>query len=469
MDISSISQGIGSSATDAYISNSLDLFSKPVIETGLKNGRNFYVRPVTMSDSGPYDFVIPAESPNQYIQLENTRLLGKVRIKKMNDTGIEPAATTQAAINAETADQQVSLTNLFPHSLFRSVEFEVNGKLINSLSSTHYPYKAMIETLTTYGSDVYDTKLKPYFYNPELTDSKATDIGTKYNLMTCPAARNLIKPAENLGLYSFYVPLHCDMMSSNRLTPPGCNIRIRLHRNPDNFSIWRQKGSTVEYKIEIVDLQLKVRKIEVSDAVANNHYERSKKEVMVFPFSRSQPKTFSIPAGDTRINIQGMFKGTLPNFIHLTMVNTKAFNGHWDRSPFHMEHFGMTNISLTKNGQPVPSIMHAPDWSGGATEEYNQLYGYTFDNCGLRNDNASHIITPKMYKQNKFFVSWDLSPDQTMSANDGPLHEEGDVSFSAQIEQHHESITVVVQGYYDSMYYISGEPREVIMEPLSMG
>ena len=468
MDISSISQGVGSVATDAFISNSLDLFSKPVIETGLKSGRNFYVRPVTMSNSGPFDFVIPAESPNQYIQLENTRLLGKIRIRRADGTPVTPGRA-QAGEVAAVAEDKLALVNLFPHTLFRSIEFEVNGKLINSLSSTHYPYKAYLETLTTYGSDVYDTKLKPYFYDPTLNPAMAKARATKYNMSACAAAKDSRKPVEELGIYSFYVPLHCDMMSSNRLTPPGCNLRIRLHRNQDEFSLWRDPNSNQDYKIEIVDLQLKVRKIEVSDAVANNHFERSKKEVMIFPFSRCQSKTFSIPAGETRINIQGMFKGTLPNFIHLTAINTKAFNGDIERNPFHMEHFGMTNISLTKNGVPIPSVMHSPHWNEGANLEFNQLYGYTFDNCGLRNDNASHIITPEMYRQNQFFISYDLSPDQTMSANDGPLHEEGDVSFTAQIDSQLESITLMAHGYYDSMYYISGEPREVIMEPLSMG
>ena len=49
-------------------------------------------------------------------------------------------------------DAAVGAVNLFLHSLFSQVDISLNGTLITASTNT-YPYRAMLETLLSYGED----------------------------------------------------------------------------------------------------------------------------------------------------------------------------------------------------------------------------------------------------------------------------------------------------------------------------
>ena len=63
------------------------------------------------------------------------------------------------AINGNnlTADALVGPVNLFMHSMFAQVDISLNGNLIASTNT--YPYRAMIETLLSYGEDAKTSQL----------------------------------------------------------------------------------------------------------------------------------------------------------------------------------------------------------------------------------------------------------------------------------------------------------------------
>jgi len=53
--------------------------------------------------------------------------------------------------------------NLFLHSLFSQVDISLNGTLITASTST-YPYRAMLETLLSYGEDAKTSQLTSALY-----------------------------------------------------------------------------------------------------------------------------------------------------------------------------------------------------------------------------------------------------------------------------------------------------------------
>ena len=58
----------------------------------------------------------------------------------------------------------VAPTNLFLHSLFSKVEVKLNGKQVCSMNNRIYPYRAMLETLLSYGSDAKSSHLESELY-----------------------------------------------------------------------------------------------------------------------------------------------------------------------------------------------------------------------------------------------------------------------------------------------------------------
>ena len=87
---------------------------------------------------------------DDYIDFANIMLHVKAKVTQANDANIA-------------ADAAVGPVNLFLHSLFLQVDISLNGALITSLTNT-YPYRAMMETLLSYGEDAKTSQLTSALY-----------------------------------------------------------------------------------------------------------------------------------------------------------------------------------------------------------------------------------------------------------------------------------------------------------------
>ena len=72
----------------------LDLFSPPSIESHMIKGKDISIQPITpLSDSGPVEFQINS-SNEEYLFMPFTRLIGKLKIVKINSDGVEQDCTS---------------------------------------------------------------------------------------------------------------------------------------------------------------------------------------------------------------------------------------------------------------------------------------------------------------------------------------------------------------------------------------
>lgn len=116
--------GIGALVTEEseFLAHALDIFSAPAAESSLLNGKTIEHNPLNaISNSGPFEFLLPSHASNEYTYLPLTRLEGEVVIKKSDGTNLDAAT-------------DISVSNLFPSTLFRQVECELNGVEITDLS-----------------------------------------------------------------------------------------------------------------------------------------------------------------------------------------------------------------------------------------------------------------------------------------------------------------------------------------------
>ena len=97
-----------------------------------------------MADSSPIEFHVDA-SGEDYIDFANTMLYVKAKITRVDGTNLK-------------VDSPIRPSNLFLHSLFSPVDVSLNGTLITASTNT-YPYRAMMETLLSYGEDAKRTQL----------------------------------------------------------------------------------------------------------------------------------------------------------------------------------------------------------------------------------------------------------------------------------------------------------------------
>ena len=132
--------GIGGHSTSyrSMTSSKLDLFQSIVYENGVTKGVDIEYYPISPpSDNGPVEFYIPPD-PEKYIDIENTKLCGVVRMKKKGDDGNWSYT--------ELTDKPYFINNYF-HSLWSNVIIKVNDTEIGDSGTNSYAYGAYIQTL----------------------------------------------------------------------------------------------------------------------------------------------------------------------------------------------------------------------------------------------------------------------------------------------------------------------------------
>ena len=125
----------------------LDMHSVPPTMTTMQDSQWMNYHPIASLDSyqAPIEFVVPSHT-EYYTDLSQSYLYLKCRILKPDGSNVD-------------SGKKVSPVNNFFHSMFSSIDLYVNNKLVTSNMDT-YPYRAYLENLFSYGSDVKDNQLK---------------------------------------------------------------------------------------------------------------------------------------------------------------------------------------------------------------------------------------------------------------------------------------------------------------------
>ena len=132
----------------------LDLFSVPPTQTSMEQGSWVEYHPLTMvSDGSSIEFDVSGTG-DDYIDFANTMLYVKAKVTQDNGNNLAAGA-------------EVGPVNLFLHSLFSQVDISLNGTLITSSTNT-YPYRAMLETLLSYGEDAKSSQLTSALYYKDI-------------------------------------------------------------------------------------------------------------------------------------------------------------------------------------------------------------------------------------------------------------------------------------------------------------
>ena len=152
------------------------------------------------------------------------------------------------------------MLNLFLHSLFSQVDIQLNGTL-TTLSANTYPYRAMLETLLSYGEDAKKTQLSSALYYKDAAGQMDT---------LALAAGDGVVPNDGLVKRSRHTHrsrvvdmmgrLHADIFFHDRYMLNEVNVKIKLMRSKDVFCVMSQ----ADCKVMITKAAMFVRKVKLS-------------------------------------------------------------------------------------------------------------------------------------------------------------------------------------------------------------
>ena len=198
--------------------------------------------------------------------------------------------------------------------------------------------------------------------------------------------------------------IHSDIFFQEKLLMGGVGVRIKLVRNKDSFAL--MSGDAVpDYKIKIDRAILRTRKVKISSAVALAHAKALEQANAVYPIRRVECKTFSIPSGNLDSVHEKLFTGQIPTRVIVGIVDTDAFNGHYNKNPYNFKHYKVTNAALTVDGQEKSIKLDFPS--------YKTIDGYwsLLQTAGKILKDTDIDITRDDYQQGYTLYGWDLTPD----------------------------------------------------------
>jgi len=419
--------GLGTFITDQseLTTSGLDIFTVPPVDSVLKEGRSVYYYPTTsVTNAGPYEFHITRD-PDAFIHLPLTRLEGCLEVTRADGKPIEATETP-------------SVVNLFPQSIFKQVECQINGTEVCDLSTPTYAYKSFLETHLTYSESAKKTHLQCSLY--EKDEVKKEEVTDKTN----EGSKNRADKAIGKEFF-FSNIIHSDFFQSEKYLIPNTDVHLKFIRNEDAFSILGPKA--IKYMVNVKNLKLLVRKVKIEPSIHNAIESQLASNPAIYNITRSNIRTFQVPSGTSSLDIPNVIQGNLPRSVHIGFVSTEAFNGAQDKNPFYFNHNGINNFNIKINGVPVCPTALQPKF---ATGEYVREYRWFLDNLGIHHENESNGINMEEFKHNTCIWNFDLTPDLCNSFH---LHETRtgsiDVAFSFGTSPT-KALTMIVYACYNS-------------------
>ena len=336
----------------------LAIFQPPVINVGIERLQWLEISPISqLTEDGSVDIVIPV-SGSQYLDLKRSRIHVKAKIVKQDGS------------NCEKGDI-VSPVNLWLSSLFSQVNVYLQQKLIGS-AGTNYPYKAYLEVLLNYGIDAKESQCQTQLYYKD--DSEAMD---QTNPDKAPVNPGLIwrnKLSKNSAIVDMEGPLYIDFFQTNRYLINNVETRIKLFQSKNAFRLMAA-GDSPSYRVIITEVIFKACKVTLSPDMIAAHDETIQKTPALYPFTRTEVKTFAIPKGAYNFSLNDMFQNEVPTRVIVAFVDGSTYSGDYKKNPFNFKHYDLEFLCCYVDGQSIPSKAIQPNFkAGNYIEAYQNLF-----------------------------------------------------------------------------------------------
>ena len=466
----------------------IDLFSVPPTQLSLEKGRWIDYRPLSsvQNDDAAITFMI--SGTDEYLDLSKTILV----VEGTVETGVtgSPVSASQAPVNN------------FLHSLFKQIDVYLNGKQVTPAMGT-YPYRAYIETLLNYDVSAKKSQLSSALYFKDTPghmeeggglpttlekvftyDTKAdgtvdkTKVRTLNNVMLSGTGNQGFAARSKFiaGGKKFVLsgPIFSDIFMCDRLLLNMVDLKVVLNRAPNAFCLMDTAvtASQINPKVKFEDVVLKVRKVKVDEALSVANEQVLKRTPALYPIRRVECKALSIPSNLPHVRKDNIFSGMIPKSFVFGLVDAAAFsgiyggnkggsNGFKNGNPYNFQHFNVSTITLTVNGEEVPFKQLSLDYKGGSNgknKDFVQAYNTLFSGTGKMYTNSGLDITREEYDKGYTLYVFDLTPDMCNTSGYFNAIQRGSLSVDITFaEASRVPISMVCYGDFENIITINSE------------
>ena len=459
----------------------VDLFRVPPTQQSLERGRWIDYAPLSSVDNPNSAITFLIAGTDEYIDLSKTILTVTGKITKKDGTS-----------KLDGNDQSnVAPVNNFLHSLFRQVDVYLNGKQVTPAMGT-YAYRSYIETLLNYDVSAKESQFSSALYYKD-TAGQMDKVGALASSKTlnyknasdAPASDKLYVPEsgnvgfakrhqfiKNRNRFVLSGPIFADIFMTDRLLLNMMDLKVVLNRSSDAFSLMDLNDPAIEPKVQLSDVVLKVRKVKVDQSVSDGVEHMLKQTPALYPIRCVECKILTIPANLPNVRQDNIFSGIIPNSFVVGLVHVDATTGEYNKNPYNFQHFGVTSVSLTANGQEIPfkllTLKYPKDPEGkidsanDAELDFDEAYNTLFSGTGKIYSNVGLDITREDYPGGYALYAFDLTPDMCKSADYFNAVQRGSLTFALTFgESHKHAIGMVCYGDFENIIRIDSERNAI--------
>jgi hypothetical protein len=369
----------------------LALFDLPPTQVAISDVYHQEIRPLSqVSGDSPIEFQISGQNSMDYLDLKDSQLYVKVKVKKAD--GSDMLAT-----------EKTGPVNLFLQALFSTTEVTLQNK--STITCNYNPYRSMIQTLLNFGQDAKSSQLTTQLFikddhdHPEDTDPAGDNEGLFKRT-------NFITGSKALDLQG---PIFHDLFSLSRYLLNQVDVKLKLYRSSAAFCLSTGEAAP-DYKIEILDIYLLAKKIRVNPAVIYGHSEILKTTNAKYPFDRVECRVQSIATGSTSFHWENLFQGQKPNRVVVGFVLSKAVSGDYKSNPFDFQHCNIQSICLYADGIPVDGNPLKLDFSASNGEAVMRAYSNLFMTTGKWDRDTGNDIDRQDFISGSTLFAFQLEP-----------------------------------------------------------
>ena len=388
-----------SKSLEEMTTSKLDYWSPFIIENGVKRGYNMEIRPQSVSVDGPIEFHLAAD-PEKFTDISTLTLHGKVGVR-VKENGV-----WRPVHSMDPKPESWGVINNFYQSICSSIIVKVNDCEIGDIAHNSYPYFSYIQTLLgTSSSQAGNHILKERCFIKDRPENMSTPDTTDKSSPFVQRRKNLLVN----NWVDFNIPIHNDLVTVEKYLPPNTKLSFIIRRSSDDFLIWKSSTDTNEYKINLEDLHLTVKMLEVTPSVLKNHMKQLKDAgSLKMKFTQNVLKSFTVPEGSTELKSHNLFFGNrLPNRVYLAFVEQTAYNANDTKNPFNFETAGMKEASLIINGISEPN----PPYSFEPGVDERDMYYSFLENTGTSAFEMDSVnVSFEEFKNGYFIIPFDRSP-----------------------------------------------------------
>ena len=381
---------LSSDSTDIDQPMELSLFAKPSNQVAVQKVYFTEARPISSIDSEdtPIEIVVSGAGA-EYMDLRRSRLYVKAKITKIDGSDL-------------TSDENIGIINLPLQTFIKQIDIYLNNKLV-SLNSNNYPWKAYMKTVLFGGTDELRSQKQTQLFMKDagnLSDDKSVS-GGNVGLV------QRYSYTKNSRIFELEGNLMEDVFELDKYLINGVDVYIKLFRSSAPF-VFMSSETTPAYKLKLLDVVYKVAKVRVDPGVLLQHSKQLESTPVKYPLSRSVVKMNTIPNASSEFYWDNIFPQAVPDQLFVGMVKQKAVNGDYTANPFNFEHFNVTDIAVTVNGENVPSRPLQVDF--GNNRNYIPAYVRLFESCGKWNKDAGLYISREDFGNGYSFFAFNINP-----------------------------------------------------------